>query len=498
MSSQGVGLLSSGSIHTPLLQSGVSGGSGTRMDEEDRSVGLTVTSWQHPNVDSFERRFGVRWGEMDALMTGSSRNPSARHRPTMSSPSSSLFTLDTAEGPPFRSQHTTYDRPIPPQSHPKSSWKLLTSLRQGMFSTFANTNTNTQPSQGQDHREMHVGPRIPFEESSSRRHALDATRDAAEPIRTSGSFSRGAAGFQHGLFDSEEFLQEIFVQQRLTQALINEESQSTLPTTAFIADSTTTASGSTTRSGSQHGIFYDVEGDVPLGALHEAPDIAQHNASHPMIVSSPNPTLVPDCSMFDSHSDPFVASSVARGKISVAVDLKFLRLMIKRFRHEGASEFIAVKPLLAVVCASQEPPATGLIAAALDIGVERLVSMVETLLAGLLCVTPRVGADEDGRATVTCSEHLKNFLKWISSTEPERVGREFWIDVADGHNLLCALYLRFCGNKSVAVEHTWQDYLRAHGPMHFRKCSRGCVRLGRIASDTFQLFFAQLVTSSSH
>jgi hypothetical protein len=54
-----------------------------------------------------------------------------------------------------------------------------------------------------------------------------------------------------------------------------------------------------------------------------------------------------------------------------------------------------------------------------------------------------------------------------------RAGQAFWTDASVGHNILCSLYLRYCGNKSVAVEHSWQDYLRTYGPTHLRHCSRG-------------------------
>lgn len=61
----------------------------------------------------------------------------------------------------------------------------------------------------------------------------------------------------------------------------------------------------------------------------------------------------------------------------------------------------------------------------------------------------------------------------MTITAPERIGKEFWIDVSIGHNYLCALYLKYCGNKSVAVEHPWQEYLKIHGPFHLRRSSRG-------------------------
>jgi hypothetical protein len=65
----------------------------------------------------------------------------------------------------------------------------------------------------------------------------------------------------------------------------------------------------------------------------------------------------------------------------------------------------------------------------------------------------------------------------MCSNDYHRIGRDFWVDMAFGHNRLCALYLRHCGNKSVAVEHPWQDYLRTYGPSHLRRSSRGLRQL---------------------
>ena len=68
----------------------------------------------------------------------------------------------------------------------------------------------------------------------------------------------------------------------------------------------------------------------------------------------------------------------------------------------------------------------------------------------------------------------RGLIKWLTSvTEYE----EFHVDEAVGHNHLCTLYLKCCGNKSIAIEHAWQDYLRTYGCMHLRKASRGLRRL---------------------
>lgn len=65
-------------------------------------------------------------------------------------------------------------------------------------------------------------------------------------------------------------------------------------------------------------------------------------------------------------------------------------------------------------------------------------------------------------------------VQWLHTQHDfSRMGSDFWIDAAEGHNIMTALYLKNCGNKSVAVEHPWQDYLRTFGPFHMRNASRG-------------------------
>jgi hypothetical protein len=71
------------------------------------------------------------------------------------------------------------------------------------------------------------------------------------------------------------------------------------------------------------------------------------------------------------------------------------------------------------------------------------------------------------------TEESKRCLRWLCSTELYRIGQDFWVDISLGHNLLCALYLKHCGNKSVAVEQSWQQYLQTYGPLHLRRSSRG-------------------------
>ena len=100
-----------------------------------------------------------------------------------------------------------------------------------------------------------------------------------------------------------------------------------------------------------------------------------------------------------------------------------------------------------------------------------------------MAVAPEIAADIDAgvrgrsgsRARASSHGEYKSSSGLTKEWAPglQRVGQEFWVDPAVGHNLLCALYLKYCGNKSVAMEHSWQDYLRIYGPSHLRRSSRG-------------------------
>ena len=139
-----------------------------------------------------------------------------------------------------------------------------------------------------------------------------------------------------------------------------------------------------------------------------------------------------------------------------------MRAMMKIFKHEGSREFKSVKTVLAIFCAALQPPSASLIAAALEdeMGKTAVVDLFLTTLSILFYL--KVDADssqialspttEWGYAVISLTPEFSGLAKWLTSTAPERMGKEFWIDASIGHNFLCALYLKYCGNKSVG---TW-------------------------------------------
>jgi len=167
----------------------------------------------------------------------------------------------------------------------------------------------------------------------------------------------------------------------------------------------------------------------------------------------------------------------------------FMGCMLKLFGHDGTDKFRSVRSILAVLCACFKPPTLSLISAALDKEVSEVSRCMRSdFLTQFLDFTI-----EDKKSTVQCKPEYRDMLHWLSggnsssssstcgssssSSCGDRMGKAFWIDSSVGHNLLCSLYLRYCGNKSVAVEHSWQDYLRTYGPTHLRHSSRGLRKL---------------------
>lgn len=53
-----------------------------------------------------------------------------------------------------------------------------------------------------------------------------------------------------------------------------------------------------------------------------------------------------------------------------------------------------------------------------------------------------------------------------------RINQPFAMNISNGHNYLSIVYLRHCSNKSIAVDHPAQVYLKQHGPTHLARSNR--------------------------
>lgn len=148
-------------------------------------------------------------------------------------------------------------------------------------------------------------------------------------------------------------------------------------------------------------------------------------------------------------------------QLSANVDINKFTL-IRAFVSESNPVFLRTRDILEVFCAAFEPPPVGLISAALDMEPADVWKVISTDLSELMFVTQQT------QVLVPYQPSLKSYLSRL-----ENISEEFWIDSGQGHNKLCALYLKFCGNKSIAVEHTWQQYLRTYGPIHLKRSTRG-------------------------
>jgi hypothetical protein len=158
--------------------------------------------------------------------------------------------------------------------------------------------------------------------------------------------------------------------------------------------------------------------------------------------------------------------------INYASHLSYLNILSSLFSRKR-NLWMQFVPIFAILAASFQPATIAMLGTALEISREEVLRLLTKLLRPIF----RIEVSEDHQEIVHIEYQYQGILKWMTSTTPDRVrGQQiffFWVDIAIGHNLLCAMYLRYCGNKSIAVEHPWQTYLQTYGPYHLRRSSRG-------------------------
>lgn len=147
-----------------------------------------------------------------------------------------------------------------------------------------------------------------------------------------------------------------------------------------------------------------------------------------------------------------------------------MNFMWETFGNDSSSSFLNINLFLCIYCAAMEVPSIGIIAAAMEVEPSSLMNLVETSPLIKIFTLPSSSSDP-----LHCLPQLTSLKHWLTSSA--RIGQEFWLDVKRGHNYLCCLHLKYCGNKSVAVECPWQDYLRMHGQYHLRQSSRELIHI---------------------
>ena len=161
------------------------------------------------------------------------------------------------------------------------------------------------------------------------------------------------------------------------------------------------------------------------------------------------------------------------------INEKNIKLMKELFSNESSKLFQSLKVLLAIYCACYTLPSIGLLAAALEMEAFELLNQMKLFPYNRIFYIPIEdnsyhslnSLNSLNNSLILHNELIQNsFKEWL--VNENRSKNEYFIDISIGHNYLCALHLKYCGNKSVAVECIWQDYLRVYGPLHLRHSSR--------------------------
>lgn len=141
----------------------------------------------------------------------------------------------------------------------------------------------------------------------------------------------------------------------------------------------------------------------------------------------------------------------------------FLINLENLFVHDCSDIFKSARPIIAVFNAMNgEKVSIGILAACLDIECEEVLDQFKhpplSILFAILGKNNASTSSTEGSPVaeleVTSSALGNAIFAWICSDS--MIGNEFWIDSSIGHSHICALYLRYCGNKSVAIECPWQ------------------------------------------
>ena len=74
------------------------------------------------------------------------------------------------------------------------------------------------------------------------------------------------------------------------------------------------------------------------------------------------------------------------------------------------------------------------------------------------------------RTRIYARNHLSSLM--LTGSTCINTDNPFDVNAARGHSFITALYLMHSSNKSIAVDHTWQNYLKRYGPSHLHRSSR--------------------------
>jgi hypothetical protein len=92
-----------------------------------------------------------------------------------------------------------------------------------------------------------------------------------------------------------------------------------------------------------------------------------------------------------------------------------MRTMVALFGHDSSVAFQRAKTILSILCASFQPPAIGIIAAAMEAPVAQVSQVIREDMLDLVLVSP-----EDKRSVVTMRPAHKNLLRWLCCEDRRR------------------------------------------------------------------------------
>jgi len=177
------------------------------------------------------------------------------------------------------------------------------------------------------------------------------------------------------------------------------------------------------------------------------------------------PTLLQTLSMFDFNDVMMTVAFAVTAPHEVKLVQKMLEILAATFEPPPVK---ALEDMLVAYASSNEDVHAKLLSFSMLVNISvPLISTSESNIALL-----RVKSNSSGKH-IYLRQHMsvshsaaRGGGSYGSSSNP------FGVDVQRGHSLLTWLYLNHSSNKSIAVDHTWQSYLKTYGPSHLHRACR--------------------------
>jgi hypothetical protein len=179
-------------------------------------------------------------------------------------------------------------------------------------------------------------------------------------------------------------------------------------------------------------------------------------------------SLTHTLNMFDSNA-PIMESLYAMTPVHERTLIqKILEIFAAAFEPPPVK---ALEDMLIAYAGSNAQVHAKLLSLSMLVNITSTLSSSSPVLARTASSTEEIVSLSFQPVTAVTSQ-MHKYLRHHLSSCSGRGTNPFGVNVLRGHSMITTLYLTHSSNKSIAVDHTWQAYLKTYGPSHLHRSCR--------------------------